>query len=140
LMMFLTSVCAQNCLVTMLTKALSPCIAKIIQVWNEFPVQEHWSLDTLGRPQWGRGTCLLWGNRLPNTSPGWNYPGQAPKLLEIRTLPHTAPKTTRVSIEDTGMEYCLGKAKFTSAERCVGALAQQAGGADHRSSFLFLMQ
>jgi hypothetical protein len=35
-------------------------------------------------------------------------------------------KTTRVTIEDTGMENCLGKAKFTSAEGYVGVRAQLA--------------
>jgi hypothetical protein len=41
-------------------------------------------------------------------------------MLEIRPL-----KSTRVTIEDTEMENCLSKAKFTSAERCTSALAQQ---------------
>jgi hypothetical protein len=55
--------------------------------------------------------------------------------VKIRPL-----KTTTVTIEDTKMENCLGKAKYTSAEGCADAQAQQAQGADNRSSFLFLMQ
>jgi hypothetical protein len=35
------------------------------------------------------------------------------------------PKTTAVTIEDTEMENCLSKAKFTSAEGYTGAQAQQ---------------
>jgi hypothetical protein len=55
------------------------------------------------------------------------------ELLKIRPL-----KTTRVTIEDTEAENCLGKAKFTS-EGCAGTRAQHAQGADHRSAFLSLM-
>jgi hypothetical protein len=50
----------------------------------------------LGPPQGGRGICLPQGKGLPSTSPGWNFPRQAPKLLEKRP-----PKTTRVTIVDT---------------------------------------
>jgi hypothetical protein len=42
------------------------------------------------------------------------------------------PKTTGVTIKDTGMENCLGKAKFTSAEECMRTAARGAG---NRSSF-----
>jgi hypothetical protein len=56
-------------------------------------------------------------------------------LLEIRP-----PKTTRVTIKDTGMENCLSKAKFTSAEECAGTWAQKAQGINHRTTFLFLMK
>jgi hypothetical protein len=41
-------------------------------------------------------------------------------------------------MEDTGMENCLSKTKFTSAEGCAGTWAQQAQRVDHRSAFLFL--
>jgi hypothetical protein len=49
--------------------------------------------------QRGRGIHLLWEKGLPSTSPGWNYPGQVPKLLEIRPR-----KITGVTIEDTETE------------------------------------
>jgi hypothetical protein len=39
-------------------------------------------------------------------------------MLKVRYL-----KTTRVTIEDTDMENCLGKAEFTSAEGYTGTLA-----------------
>jgi hypothetical protein len=56
-------------------------------------------------------------------------------LLEKRS-----PKITGVTTKHKEMENCLGKAKFTSAEGCAGTQAQQAPGADHTSSFIFLMQ
>jgi hypothetical protein len=131
LMVLLTLVCAQNCLVVaVLTKVLSPCVDKIIQAWNEFLVQECWSHNTSGPLQQGGGTHRPWGKGLLSTPPLWNYPGWSSKLLEIRPL-----RTTGVIIEDTEIENCLSKAKFTSAEglcRCTGT------GADNISSFLFL--
>jgi hypothetical protein len=138
-MAFLTFlVCAQNCLVTtVFTKALSCLIAKIIQAQNgmSFQSKSTGCWDILGPPQWGRGMCFPQGKGLPSISAGWNYPRQAPRLLEIRLL-----KTNRVTIEDTGMENCLSKVKFISAQGCAGTRAQQAWGVDHRSSFLFLTQ
>jgi hypothetical protein len=103
-----------------LTKVHSPCVAEIIQAWNEFPVQEHWLRDTSKPLQQGRGTCLFPGKGLLSTSPVWNYSRRAPRLLKTR-----CPKTTAVTIEDTEMENCLSKAKFTSAEGYTGAQAQQ---------------
>jgi hypothetical protein len=44
---------------------------------------------------------LPWEKGLPSISPGWNYPGQASQLLEIRPL-----KTTGATTEDTEMENC----------------------------------
>jgi hypothetical protein len=55
--------------------------------------------------QYLRAMAMRWRNVSPSgegapvTSPGWNYPGQVPKLLEIRPL-----KTTRITIEDTETE------------------------------------
>jgi hypothetical protein len=70
------------------TKTLSPCVAEIIQAWNEFPVQEHQLADILGPPEQDGGTCLPQGKEFLSTSPRWNYPpGRAPKLLEIRPPP-----------------------------------------------------
>jgi hypothetical protein len=89
----------------------------------------------LGATQQGGGTRLPQRKGLPGTSPGWNYPRWAPRLLLIRSL-----KATGVAIEDTGAENCLRKAKFISTKGCAGTWAQQAQGADHRSSFLFLTQ
>jgi hypothetical protein len=43
--------------------------------------------------------------------PGVELSWRSPRLLEIRS-----PKTIAVTIKDTGMESCFGKAKFTSAE------------------------
>jgi hypothetical protein len=43
------------------------------------------------------------------------------KLLAVRPL-----KITRVTIEETETENYLNKAKFTSAEGCIGTQAQQA--------------
>jgi hypothetical protein len=135
-MAFLTflGLCTERLGCCMLTKALSPCVAEIIQARNEFPAQERWSPDTLGPPQWGGGTCLSLGKGLPSTSPGWNYPRWVSKLLEIRL-----PKTTGVTIKDTETENCLSKAKFTSAEGSTGTWAQHAHRVDHRSAFLSLM-
>jgi hypothetical protein len=104
-----------------LTKALSLCVVEIIMAWKEFPAQEHWLPDTSRPLQQGRGMHLPWGKGILSTSPGWNYPGRAPRLLEIRP-----PETPGVTIEDTEMENCLGKEKFTSAEGCPGTWAQQA--------------
>jgi hypothetical protein len=54
-------VCAQNFLATaVLTKALFPCVAEIIQAWNGFPVQEH-QLPNTPRPlQQGGWMHLPW--------------------------------------------------------------------------------
>jgi hypothetical protein len=136
LMVLLTLVCAQNCLVVaVLTKVLSPCVDKIIQAWNEFLVQECWSHNTSGPLQQGGGTHRPWGKGLLSTPPLWNYPGWSSKLLEIRPL-----RTTGVTIEDTETENCLSKGKFTSTDRCTGTWVQQAHRKDNRSSFLFLIQ
>jgi hypothetical protein len=70
-MALLTLVCAQNCLVaTVLTKALSPCVAKIIQAWNEFPDQERWSPGATAMRH--RDTSPS-GKGLLSTSLEWNY-------------------------------------------------------------------
>jgi hypothetical protein len=93
-------VCAQNCLVTaVLTVVLSPYVAEIIQVQNEFPVRERWSSNTLGYHNEAEGHASL-GEGVPSTT--WNYPGQAPKLLDVRS-PETAGATTEE------MDNCLGR-------------------------------
>jgi hypothetical protein len=53
-------VCAQNCLLAVvLTKALSSCLAELIQACNEFPVQQRWSPDTWGNCNEAEGRISL---------------------------------------------------------------------------------
>jgi hypothetical protein len=52
-----------------LLRPFSPCFAKIIQTWNEFPVQESQLPNTSGSLPWGGGIHLPWGKRLLRTSP-----------------------------------------------------------------------
>jgi hypothetical protein len=85
--------------------------------------------------RWG-GEIHLPGERaFPSTSPGWNYPIWAPRLLEIRPQ-----KTTRVTIEDIETELsCQGKIYFCRrVHRYMGTASTH--GVDHRSAYLSLTQ
>jgi hypothetical protein len=43
-------------------------------------------------------------------------------------------KTTGITIKDTEMENCLGKANFSSVDRCTGKQAQKIQGVDYEYS------
>jgi hypothetical protein len=121
----------------MLTKALSPGVAELNPGMN-FRSKSGKGISHLipqGHHNEAEGHVSLGkGFRAPLQM---ELPWMSPQI--VRNNP-TPPMTIRVTIEDAEMENCLGKAKLTSAEGCTGALAQQARGADHMSSFLFLVQ
>jgi hypothetical protein len=70
------------------------------------------------------------------------------KSREDQTFRHTflhlvrrkKPKDHQCHNQETGMENCVSKEKFISAEGCTGPPAQQEQGTGNRYSFLFLMQ
>jgi hypothetical protein len=97
---------------TVLAKALFPCVAKIIQAQNEFPVQECQLQIPQGRYNEAEGHISFGGR-------GIREP--VPDKLSQRNPQTVRNKTTVV----TEMDNCLSNEKFTSAEWCTCSLVQQ---------------
>jgi hypothetical protein len=108
-------VCAQNCLLAaVLTKALFPALPRSFSPRMDFQPTSDSRPISQGH-HGGGGMCVPWGAGLLSISSGWNYPGQAPKLLEIRS-----PVATGITAADTEPELTR-QGKLPSAERSTGS-------------------